>query len=135
MAVREPLLHRLPTGSARYVDGLGKEIATGNDAFRTVAFSPDGRTLAAPSDDHTIHLWDMANRRDSYPATSQSSGTISLWTPPAGLVPNYFGRINAPAFNADGLVVATASDKRDSTMVQSEPIDARRNITLAGKPA
>jgi WD40 repeat protein len=52
-----------------------------------VTFHPDGHHLATGSD----------------------SGTVALWTLPTGLIPNHVGRIDYPAFSADGTVMVTAS--------------------------
>ena len=57
----------------------------------TVAFSPDGKTLATGSEDKTVKLWD--------PITGEERGTLR----------GHQGRISRVAFSADGTVLATAS--------------------------
>jgi WD40 repeat protein len=105
-----------------------------NEASWFLEFSPDGTTLASASYDGTAKLWNLID--PSHPAalgqplanphgglssvtfrlggrdlaTSGESGAVALWTLPDGVVPNHFGRINSPAFSADGTVMATASD-------------------------
>ena len=41
------------------------------DAVNSVAFSPDGRTLASGSDDHTIKLWDVTTGLEIATLTGQ----------------------------------------------------------------
>jgi WD40 repeat protein len=105
-----------------------------NGAALSVAFSPDGKALVSSSDDGTAKLWNLLDPAhpvalgqplaDSsgglisvtfhpdghHVASAGASGTITLWTLPTGVVPNHFGRINSPAFSADGTVMVTASD-------------------------
>jgi WD40 repeat protein/tRNA A-37 threonylcarbamoyl transferase component Bud32 len=57
----------------------------------TVAFSPDGKTLATGSEDKTVKLWD--------PITGEERGTLR----------GHQGRISRVAFSPDGTVLATAS--------------------------
>jgi WD40 repeat protein len=105
-----------------------------NEAAWYLEFSPDGTILASASYDGTSKLWNLID--PSHPATlgqpladsnselssvtfhpdghhlatSGASGIVSLWTLPTGVIPNHVGRINSPAFSADGTVMATASD-------------------------
>src|SRR5262249_43691940 len=62
--------------------------------IRGLAFSPDGRTLAANFDQNTIRLWDVA------------AGQVRL------TLTGHTEKINRLAFSPDGRMLATASDDR-----------------------
>jgi transcriptional regulator with XRE-family HTH domain len=68
---------------------LGAPAATLN----SVAFSPDGKTLAAGNADDTVRLWDLATRRPiGVPLTA------------------HVGPVNSVAFSPDGKTLATGSN-------------------------
>ena len=64
---------------------LPAPLATGAGFVRSVAFSPDGHTLASGNSDGTVRLWDVAG--PAYPARSASPFSIAYvfwvgWRPP-----------------------------------------------------
>ena len=65
--------------------GTGREIRTlTGSSFITVAFTPDGRTLAAGSGDHAVTLWDVATGRQLRALTGQSFQVRSVAFAPDG---------------------------------------------------
>ena len=60
--------------------------------MNSVAFSPDGKILAAGSADDTIRLWDVATRRPLGPPLTGHTDTV-----------------NRVAFSPDGTILASAT--------------------------
>jgi len=107
-----------PTPQSRYAlisaaTSPGLAVLGGHTVVNAVAFSPDGRTLAAASDGGTVRLWDVAARRQIGQLTD--AGPVGL--PDAGSV-------DAVAFSPDGRTLAAADDGT----VRLWDVAARRQI-------
>jgi hypothetical protein len=84
------------------------------DSVLSVAFSPDGHTLATGSDDQTVVLWDLTDRthprRLGQPLTGHTSSVFSV------------------AFSPDGHTLATASTDQTVVLWDLAPFEElRRN--------
>ena len=80
-------------------------------AINSVAFSPDGRTLATSSDDHTVRLWDAA------------AGS------PRGILEGHIDEVDGLAFSPDGRLASSAWDK---TIRLWDPASGQTLLILKG---
>ncbi|ALF52902.1 hypothetical protein ACX27_08585 [Nostoc piscinale CENA21] len=94
------------------IDLLGLSHNEGN--VKSVAISPDGRTLASGSDDATIKIWNLANGRFIHTFNGHSSSVKSV------------------AFSPDGRTLASGSGVNDKTIKIWSVVTEQEIRTLNG---
>ena len=123
-------------------------------AVHSVAFSPDGTTLASGSDDRTVKLWDVATQREittltghtdwvnsvafSPDRTTLASGsddrTVRLWDVATQreitTLTGHTDWVNSVAFSPDGKTLASGAD--DNTVRLWDVATQREITTLTG---
>ena len=107
----------------------------GGGAVKSVAFSPNGKTLASGSADGTVRLWDVATRRQiggnldgggavksvafspngKTLASGSADGTVRLWDVATGqqigaTLTGHTGPVTSVAFSPNGKILASGSD-------------------------
>jgi WD40 repeat protein/energy-coupling factor transporter ATP-binding protein EcfA2 len=95
-------------------DPYAARLTSHTAAVFSVAFSPDGHTLATASDDHTAKLWDLSDPRHPSLLATLTGHTKTVFS---------------VAFSPDGHTVATASD--DHTAKLWDASDPRHPSLLA----
>ncbi len=132
-----------------------REIIAHEKEVCSLAFAPDGSSLASGADDHTVRLWNTASAREravlkghqslvtavAYSPDSKriASGsfdsTIHLWDANSGdqtaTLRGHHGRVRALTFSPDGATLATAGEDLG---IRLWDVNARRELSppLAG---
>jgi WD40 repeat protein/tRNA A-37 threonylcarbamoyl transferase component Bud32 len=139
---------------ARELTPVGAPLLDTGGEVKTLAFSPDGQTLAAVTDEGSLTLWDVGSRSrlhgllsagrggvllvgvgfnpDGSTLTTASELGVKLWDPATGASlsePGFGGAASDLAFSADGAMIAFARPNEGGADVLD--VVTRRSIATA----
>jgi WD40 repeat protein len=99
---------------------VGPPLTGATNYVYSVAFSPDGRTLAAGSIDHAVQLWDVSQPARPAPLGSLTSATDSVFV---------------VTFSPDGRTLVAGTAEKDVRLWTVDPASAAQMVCAwAGDP-
>ena len=154
MAKKRPKANREePAGELPAGVGLRKRLRGHDAAVMRMAWSPDGRWLASPSEDKTIRIWDVATGETARVltghegtvysvawspdgrrlASASSDKTVRLWDPHTGQqqrsLTGHSGTAICVAWSPDGHTLASASFDTTVRLWNAESGDEQRVLS------